>query len=238
MLCGVALAELAVAVALGAVLQPDHMGFYWGLGLGIGLTTLIALGDSPPEHIDRWRRGAYGEKATARKLRRLTREGWVLLNDIDLGRRNIDHVLVGPPGVFLLESKWLSGLVSVARGVLTVSWREDPDDGYENTNFARRARTDSALVSSHLRDAGMPGLWVQPVIVLWATFDQGPVVSDGVAWVRGEQIAEAMLRQPHRLSRDQIERAHRALRTLDAPSDRGLGSLANDRSALNTRPLR
>jgi hypothetical protein len=95
---GVAIAELAVTVAFGSLFQPDHMSFYWGLGLGIALTTLVALGDSPPEHIDRWRRGAEGEKSTAKKLRRLSRDGWVLLNDIDLGRRNIDHVLVGPPG--------------------------------------------------------------------------------------------------------------------------------------------
>src|SRR5437867_1094976 len=88
LLGAVALGELTVAVALGALLQPRHMGFYWGLGLGIALTTLIALGDSPPEHIDKWRRGAYGDKATARKLRGLVRSGWVLVNDIDIGRGN------------------------------------------------------------------------------------------------------------------------------------------------------
>jgi hypothetical protein len=100
------------------------------------VTTLLTLGGSPPEHIDRWRRDAYGEKATAKRVRGLVRRGWVLVNDIDIGLGNIDHVLIGPPGVFLLESKWLAGLVSVSRGVLTVTPREDPDDGYENHTFA------------------------------------------------------------------------------------------------------
>jgi hypothetical protein len=109
-------------------------------------------------------------------------------------------------------------LLTVSRGVLTVSWREDPDDGYENTTFARRARTDAALVSCHLRDSGLPGLWVQPVIVVWATFDQGSVESGGVAWVRGRQIADAILRQPNRLSRNQVERAASALRSLGVES--------------------
>src|SRR5205814_246370 len=135
-------------------------------------------------------------------------------NDIDVGRGNLDHVLVGPGGIYLLESKWLSGVASVSRGVLTVTWPEDPDDGYENTTFARRARTDAALVACHMRDRGMPRIWVQPVIVLWANFDQDPVVSDGVAWLRGKQLADALLRQPIRLSPDDIGRATNALRSL------------------------
>jgi hypothetical protein len=207
LLGAVALGELAVAGALGALVQPDHMGFYWGLGLGISVTTLIALGDSPPERIDKWRRGVYGEKATAKRLRGLVRRGWVLVHDIDIGRGNIDHVLIGPPGVFVLESKWLAGVLSVSRGVLTVTSREDPDDHYENHTFAPRARTDAALVACQLRDCGMPGTRVQPVIVLWAKFDQPPVLSGRVAWIQGKQLADALARRPVKLSQPDIERA-------------------------------
>ncbi|MBV8999995.1 MAG: NERD domain-containing protein [Solirubrobacterales bacterium] len=79
----------------------------------------------------RWRLGADGERATARPIRPLLRCGWTLINDTPTAWGNIDHVLIGPPGVFLLESKNLNGLVSIERGVLSVRWREDPDDGYE-----------------------------------------------------------------------------------------------------------
>jgi hypothetical protein len=206
-------------VAVGALLQPEHIGFYWGLGLGIALTTLVALGDSPPEHIDRWRRGADGEKDTAKALRGLVRGGWVLITDIDVGRGNIDHVLIGPPGVFVLETKSLAGLVSVSRGVLKVTWREDPDDGYENCTFARRARTDAALVACHLRDSGMPRTWVQPVIVLWAAFEQPPVLSDGVAWIQGKQLASSMGRRPVKLTPVEIGQAASLLGAL-GPSAR------------------
>jgi hypothetical protein len=224
LLAAVAVGELAVTVAVGALLQPQRISLYWGLGLGIALTTLIALGDSPPEHIDRWRRGAYGEKATAKRLRGLVRRGWVLVNDIDIGRGNIDHVLIGPPGVFLLESKWLAGLVSVSRGVLTITAREDPDDSYENREFARRARTTAALVACHLRDSGMPGTWVQPVIVLWAKFDQPPVLSDRVAWIQGKQLAGALGRQPVRLTQPDIERAAALVMSRDLSAQRLQGS--------------
>jgi len=69
------------------------------------------------------------------------------------GRGNIDHLLIGPPGVFLLDSKNLSGLLSVKAGVLSVRWREDPDDGYENFRLAGQDRRDSApkRLSMHRR---------------------------------------------------------------------------------------
>jgi hypothetical protein len=102
----------------------------------------------------------------------------------------------------------------VSRGVLTVTWREDPDDGYENHTFARRARTDAALVACHLRDSGMPSTWVRPVIVLWARFDQPPVLSDRVAWIEGKQLAGALARQPVKLTPPQIERAAAVLTSL------------------------
>jgi hypothetical protein len=45
-----------------------------------------ALAQSPPAHIERWRQGAEGERATARILRPLTRSGWVLINDVQRDR--------------------------------------------------------------------------------------------------------------------------------------------------------
>ena len=38
-------------------------------------------------------------------LDRLRERGWFALHDVQLGRGNIDHVLVGPAGVFTIETK-------------------------------------------------------------------------------------------------------------------------------------
>lgn len=89
--------EVAVCVGPGLLLQPEHMGFFWGLGLGLAAAMVMVLADSPPHHIERWRQGADGEKATARALQRVVADGWLLINDIDIGRGNVDHVLVGRP---------------------------------------------------------------------------------------------------------------------------------------------
>jgi hypothetical protein len=54
-----------------------------------------------------WRRGARGERRTARALRKLARHGWTVLHDVAIpsSRANGDHLLIGPPGVFLVDSK-------------------------------------------------------------------------------------------------------------------------------------
>jgi hypothetical protein len=58
-----------------------------------------------------WTTGAVGEEATARLLRPLARRGYVVLHDraIPGSRANIDHLVAGPFGVALIDSKnWQS----------------------------------------------------------------------------------------------------------------------------------
>jgi len=62
-----------------------------------------------------WRRGARGERRTARHLRKLVREGWTVLHDLAIpqSRANGDHLLIGPPGVFLVDSKAWHGRITL-----------------------------------------------------------------------------------------------------------------------------
>jgi hypothetical protein len=54
-----------------------------------------------------WRRGAEGEEAVAAQLARLERDGWRFLHSIPVGSRgsDIDHVAIGPGGVFTINTK-------------------------------------------------------------------------------------------------------------------------------------
>jgi hypothetical protein len=66
-----------------------------------------------------WRRGARGERRTARALRKLVRQGWTVLHDVAVpgSRANGDHLLIGPPGVFLVDSKaWHGHITQAADG--------------------------------------------------------------------------------------------------------------------------
>ncbi len=62
-----------------------------------------------------WRRGARGERRTARRLRPLLRAGWTVLHDVAIpqSRANGDHLLIGPPGMFLVDSKAWHGRITL-----------------------------------------------------------------------------------------------------------------------------
>jgi hypothetical protein len=208
--------EMAIIVGFGLIVGRGHLGFFVGMGLGVSVTVVMCFSDSPPHYIERWRQGAEGEKRTAKALRRLTKSGWTLVHDIDQRWGNIDHVLIGPPGVFLLESKNLNGELRVQDAALVVNWREDPDGGYRNSRLAGRVRGASAELFRALQSPGSRRAWVQPVVVLWGRFEQRTVESGSVVWVHGDDLAEVLKQRPARLSPPEIAALSASLRrTID-----------------------
>jgi hypothetical protein len=90
-----------------------------------------------------WRRGATGERRTARLLARLERRGWAVLHDLAIpgSAANIDHLLIGPGGVVVIDSKQYRGRLRLDQdGLLwhgchllssmlrTVRWEADQAD--------------------------------------------------------------------------------------------------------------
>jgi len=63
--------------------------------------------------LDRWIQGAEGEEHVGRILDGLTKDGWLAIHDVDTGRGNIDHILIGPAGVLTVETKSHGGRVRV-----------------------------------------------------------------------------------------------------------------------------
>ncbi len=67
---------------------------------------------------ERWLRGAAGEQATAAVLAGLATRRWVVLHDraVPGTRANIDHLVIGPTGVWLIDSK-------TSRAPVRAAWR-------------------------------------------------------------------------------------------------------------------
>ena len=93
---------------LGSLLAPR-------LGLVIGGLAAIAAGWGlrfrPSPDAVAWRRGAAGERRTARLLGPLERQGWAILHDLAVpgSPANIDHLAIGLGGVFVIDSKQYRG---------------------------------------------------------------------------------------------------------------------------------
>jgi hypothetical protein len=93
---------------LGSLLAPR-------LGVVLGGLAAMAAGWGlrfrPSSDAVAWRRGAAGERRTARLLGQLERHGWEVLHDLAVpgSRANLDHLAIGPGGVFVIDSKQYRG---------------------------------------------------------------------------------------------------------------------------------
>jgi len=65
--------------------------------------------------VERRDRGARGEEQVGALLEELTEEGWRVIHDASLGHGNVDHILIGSPGVFTIETKSHPGPIRVGR---------------------------------------------------------------------------------------------------------------------------
>ena len=65
--------------------------------------------------LTRWRSGAEGEERVGRILEALRPHGWYALHDLQTSRGNIDHVVVGPAGLFTIETKSHKGRINAVR---------------------------------------------------------------------------------------------------------------------------
>jgi hypothetical protein len=110
-----------------------------------------------------WEVGADGEERTAAALAPLEPEGWHLLHDRRMpGRRaNIDHVAIGPGGVWVIETKQWSGKLVVgadrlrrngraAEAVYDQVWRQAEAVTAVLPRFGVRARPVVCLVGGEL----------------------------------------------------------------------------------------
>jgi Nuclease-related domain len=184
---------LCVPVIVGAtalaIWRDTDPWWYFAGGVfgGTLMAAMYTLGD-PPQHIANWGAGWKGEQRTAKALRPLLRNGWSVKHDVQHPRENLDHVLVGPPGVFLLETKVRTGTVSVEDGALTIRYFDDPDEVITLLHLAATMRRRAAaLRATHRFESGMHR-WVTPVVVLWAHFPDRHVEHDGVTYIDGREL--------------------------------------------------
>lgn len=136
-----------------------------------------------------WRVGAFGERVTGFWLDRLP-EGWFAFHDIPVGERgaNIDHLVVGPGGVFTINTKNLTGEVRVSRRTIT-------HNGHR-TAFLPKAVAEASRAARLLSLAIGREVPVRAVLAILA--DEWTVTAEPVdVIVRGPRAAKnLMLSQP------------------------------------------
>jgi hypothetical protein len=104
-------AVLAIGLAawLLATQVVSHLSALAGAIVAAGLAWRLRF--RPSAATLAWRRGAAGERRTARLLGPLERHGWAALHDLAIPgtQANIDHLVIGPGGVVVIDTKQYRG---------------------------------------------------------------------------------------------------------------------------------
>jgi hypothetical protein len=145
-----------------------------------------------------WRRGATGERRTARLLGRLERHGWAVLHDLAIpgSAANIDHLLIGPGGVVVIDSKQYRGRLRLDQDGLLwhgrhlLSW------------MLRRVRWEGDQADEVL---GVADLTVAAIVAVHgASVPWGRLAVDGVTVAAARRVPDLLQALPPILGPEQV----------------------------------
>jgi Nuclease-related domain len=110
----VTLGVLAVATALLGKMFGLHDARFLIAEVAL-LASMFVISRYVLPLVERRDRGATAEEHVGHMLDARLPEGWQVIHDASLGRGNVDHVVIGPAGVFTVETKSHPGPVRVGR---------------------------------------------------------------------------------------------------------------------------
>lgn len=136
-----------------------------------------------------YKAGAAAEQRTAGLLAPLERAGYRILHSLPLSpRKDIDHLVIGPSGVFCINTKFSTyGVAAKADGTVLA-------DGYKHS-WLKSITRDADLAGSYLSTAARMDIACTPVVAVWSTVNMG---SQHRRVVDGAEIAERIRSRPVR----------------------------------------
>jgi hypothetical protein len=186
----------AFEIAVGALDGRSATVYLAAFSTGFVVAVPVFLWIAEPGHVRNWWMGAEGERATEAELETLGAE-WSWDNGVELGRGDIDHVLEGPAGTFVLETKHFAGTISLVSGELVQTHDELPDRP-RSWGWVRGATISKAIdLSRRSRDDRGRGRFVHAVVVIWGDFPQELVEEEHIAYVHGPRLAQWLRSRAH-----------------------------------------
>jgi len=187
-----------VAIGIALLNVPNNWTFLgWPLiAIGI-LRTATALFETPA-NIRAYRIGSAGEGRAGALLDELETKGFRVFHDVKRpsGRDNIDHFVIGPPGVVVVETKNHSGQVRVRGRDLYV-------DGRRKTEFVSQVHRQTKSLAAALAVPDVTGI----ICVVDGHFPWfGSRRIDGIDLVSRRSLLKTIRAMPATLAPEDVDR--------------------------------
>lgn len=112
-----------------------------------------------PENLRR-EDGARGEMLVGRELEKLYKEGFHIFHDYySEGRGNVDHFLVGPPGVFVVETKACKGEITFENGRFLIDKRPTT-----KKNPIKQVKGEEKDIRGLVKSCGIKSFYIRPIL--------------------------------------------------------------------------
>jgi hypothetical protein len=224
--------EQTKKLLLAAFVAIAALGFLWGYAVGaafpirrfsvvwaVVVSALVWLlawligkwGIRKIDAIDRermsWRKGAVGEAIVAATLRDLPQD-FVVINDISKRFGNIDHVVIGPTGIYVMDAKnWKGSVKADGSGELLLNGQPPPKPAIK-TLLGAVMDFQSKIKALTETDYFVRGLLVFPIAYVEANFGS----TRQIHCIRNERLIDYLTDQTfaHKLSAVDVDRIKRA----------------------------
>jgi hypothetical protein len=193
----------AVFAVGGVVVLLTVSPLWGGVVLLFDLVIVLSALFATPNSITAWQTGAEGELRTGRLLEPLEAEGFRILHDrkIPGSRANIDHIVIGPPGIYVVETKSLGGSLQIRDNEVFVS-------GRRRTKMIDQVKREALAVQTVLaKELAATGWTVSPIICVHRA--DLPWLRSEVAGVRivsGKDLVNRLREADHLLAPADVER--------------------------------
>ena len=158
----------------------------------IAIALMMVIGRVGLPIVDRWTRGAVGEEEVGKIIDGMRAQGWRAIHDVATGSGNVDHILVGPAGVFTIETKSRRGAIDPAK-IASAMLKQ----AYAESKFVER----------------ITGIKVEPLLVFSRAYLIGRGVNRraGVTVLAARMLAGHLARRPIRLTAGRVTEVHALL---------------------------
>lgn len=149
----------------------------------------------------------------AEKLRNLP-DGYNVFNDITFDGFNIDHVVVGPGGIFLVETKSHSGTVDATGDTLLLNGTQPPK------NFLNQTWSQTYQLRDFLKKKTSKEWNVKPILCFTRAFVTVRQPVKGIAVVNKGYLTTYLLQEHQSFNSEDIETITRILQTWISNKDK------------------